>query len=87
MSRGKAGRKLKLSPEQIRKIKDTLDAETSLTGSKGAVGTLQGAADLIQTLTGLKYHPGHVWRLLRVHDLQVRRESPLREKRSSPSSS
>ena len=87
MSRGRAGRKLKLNPEQIRKIKDALDAGTSLTGSKGAVWTLQGAADLIQTLTGLKYHPGHVWRLLSVHDLQVRRESPIREERLRPHSS
>jgi transposase len=87
MSRGRAGRKLKLNPEQIRKIKNALHAGTSLTGSKGAVWTLQGAADLIQTLTGLKYHPGHVWRLLSVHDRQVRRESPIREERLGPHSS
>ncbi len=86
-SRGQSGRKSQLTPEQIQKIKDALDAGVLSTGAIGARWTLQKTADLIQALTGFRYHPGHVWRLLRVHGLQVRRESSLREKRPSSSSS
>lgn len=63
-SKGPAGPKPKLTPEQTQKVTDALLAGPAAQGYKTALWTLPRVALLIQDLTGVRYHPGHVWRLL-----------------------
>jgi transposase len=71
---GRAGRKPRLSPEQLEEV------ETGLFEGPGAFGygteywTLERVADVIQRVTGVRYHPGHVWRVL--HKLGWSRQKP-----------
>lgn len=63
-SKGPAGRKSKLAASQMRIITKALLAGPAARGYKTALWTLPRVADLIEDLTGVRYHPGHVWRLL-----------------------
>jgi transposase len=63
-SKGPAGPKPKLTPQQTQRITAALLAGPAAQGYKTALWTLPRVADLIEDLTGVQYHPGHVWRLL-----------------------
>jgi len=63
-SKGPAGRKPKLTVEQAQQVTTALLAGPEAAGYKTALWTLPRVAALIQELTGVRYHPGHVWRLL-----------------------
>lgn len=63
-SKGKAGRKNRLTPEQEQLILDALLKGPAAQGYKTQLWTLPRVADLIEMLTGIRYHPGHVWRLM-----------------------
>jgi transposase len=64
VSKGPAGRKSKLNAEQLDAVTAALVAGPQAQGYKTELGTLPRVADLIEELTGVRYHPGHVWRLL-----------------------
>ena len=63
-SKGPAGRKPKLTGEQSQQVTAALVAGPVAHGYKTALWTLPRVAALIEDLTGVRYHPGHVWRLL-----------------------
>jgi transposase len=63
-SKGPAGRKSKLTARQTQKVTRALLAGPSAQGYKTDLWTLPRVAALIEDLTGVEYHPGHVWRLL-----------------------
>ena len=63
-SKGPAGPKSKLTVQQTQKITDALVEGPAAHGYKTALWTLPRVAGLIEDLTGVQYHPGHVWRLL-----------------------
>jgi transposase len=63
-SKGPAGRKSKLTEEQTQAIVDALLEGPGARGYKTHLWTLPRVAALIEELTGVRYHPGHVWRLL-----------------------
>jgi len=63
-SKGPAGRKAKLTPEQTQRITEELLAGPAAHGYKTNLWTLPRVAALIEKLSGVRYHPGHVWRLL-----------------------
>jgi len=63
-SKGPAGRKSKLTAEQTHEVTQALLAGPSAYGYKTDLWTLPRVAALIEDLTGVEYHPGHVWRLL-----------------------
>jgi len=63
-SKGPAGRKSKLTPEQMQKVTQALVAGPAARGYKTDLWTLPRVAVLIRELTGVDYHPGHVWRVL-----------------------
>jgi transposase len=63
-SKGPAGRKSKMSAEQTQQVTQALLAGPVAHGYKTDLWTLPRVADLIEELTGVRYHPGHVWRLL-----------------------
>jgi transposase len=63
-SKGPAGPKSKLAVEQTQTVTEALLAGPAARGYKTDLWTLPRVADLIEDLTGVRYHPGHVWRLL-----------------------
>ena len=63
-SKGPAGPKRRLTSAQMDQVADALVAGPAARGYKTNLWTLPRVADLIEELTGVRYHPGHVWRLL-----------------------
>ena len=63
-SKGSAGRKARLTPDQAPQVIEALLAGPAAHGYKTQLWTLPRVAALIEELTGVRYHPGHVWRLL-----------------------
>lgn len=64
-SRGAAGPKRKLTTDQQAGIAAAVVAGPQAHGYATAVWTLPRVAKLIEQQTGRRYHPGHVWRVLR----------------------
>lgn len=61
----RAGRKPRLQPEQIALLEKELLRAASAHGYAADLWTLPRVANLISMLTGVNYHSGHVWRILR----------------------
>lgn len=64
-SSGAAGPKRKLTTAQQAEIAAAVVAGPQAQGHATAVWTLPRVAKLIEQRTGQRYHPGHVWRILR----------------------
>ena len=64
-SAGPAGRKSKLSAEQLGQVENALVNGAAANGYQTDVWTLPRVAEVIQHVTGVSYHPGHVWYVLR----------------------
>jgi transposase len=62
---GRAGRRPKLSRVQLAKVEKTLLRGAEASGYMTDVWTLPRVAEVIEQLTGVAYHPGHVWYILR----------------------
>ncbi len=63
-SKGPAGPKAKIAPAQAAQVVKALIEGPAAHGHKTQLWTLPRVATLIEELTGVRYHPGHVWRLL-----------------------
>jgi transposase len=63
-SKGAAGPKCKLTAAQTQQVIDALLKGPLAQGYKTQLWTLPRMAGLIENLTGVRYHPGHVWRIL-----------------------
>jgi transposase len=62
---GRAGRRPRLSQAQLAKVQKTLLRGAEASGYLTDVWTLPRVAEVIERLTGVAYHPGHVWYILR----------------------
>ena len=62
---GRAGRKSRLSEEAVQQVEQALLDGPVAFGYATELWTLPRVADLIHRITGVRYHPGHVWRVLR----------------------
>jgi transposase len=62
---GRAGRLPKLSRDQLAHVEVELSKGAEANGYPNDVWTLQRAAEVIERLTGVAYHPAHVWYILR----------------------
>lgn len=62
---GRAGRKPRLQPAQLESLRRGLKEGPEVLGYGTGLWTTWRVADLIERQTGHKYHPGHVWRILR----------------------
>src|SRR3979409_1037772 len=60
-----AGRLPKLSRDQLAHVERELLKGAAANGYPNDVWTLQRVAEVIERLTGVTYHPAHVWSLLR----------------------
>lgn len=63
-SKGKAGRKPKLDARAAGRITEALLAGPRAQGYKTDLWTLPRVGHLIEKLTTVRYHAGHVWRVL-----------------------
>jgi Transposase and inactivated derivatives len=61
---GRAGRKPRLTDTDLRQIEHGLKQGPEALGYSTSLWTAQRAAVLITQLCGVRFHPGHVWRLL-----------------------
>jgi transposase len=64
-SAGRAGRKPKLSDEQLAAVEEALTNGAEANGYANELWTLPRVAEVIARVTGVSYHPGHVWHVLR----------------------
>ena len=62
---GRAGRKPRLSSDEFDRVEQALLEGPLAFGYHTELWTLPRVAELIQQITGVRYHPGHVWRVLR----------------------
>jgi len=72
-SKGKAGRKSKLTAKQTEEVTAALVAGPVSRGYNTNLWTLPRVTALIKELTGVEYHPGHVWRLLGANGFSCQR--------------
>jgi transposase len=66
-SAGRAGRPAKVSSAQLAKVERALAKGAEAHGYVTDVWTLPRVAEVIERLTGVAYHPGYVWYILRKH--------------------
>jgi transposase len=62
---GRAGRRPRLSAAELEAVDHALRKGPEAFGFDTDLWTLTRVAVVIERLTGVAYHPGHVWRLLR----------------------
>jgi transposase len=67
-----------LSPEQLAQVESALIQGAEANGYPNDVWTLQRAAQVIQRVTGVSYHPARVWHILR-HGLDWTWQRPARQ--------
>jgi transposase len=70
---GHAGRNPKLTAGQLAQVEQELLRGPTAQGYATEVWTLPRIAQVIRKLTGVQYHPGHVWRILRALEWTVQR--------------
>jgi transposase len=62
---GRAGRKPKLTADQLANVEEALAKGAEANGYTTDLWTLPRVAEVIEHATGVSYHPGHVWYVLR----------------------
>jgi transposase len=62
---GRAGRKARLGPSDLKRIERSLKRGPEALGYHTSLWTTERVAELIEKECGVRYHPGHVWRILR----------------------
>jgi transposase len=62
---GRAGRMPRLTKAQLRRVERALRKGPRAHGFGTDLWTLDRVAKVIEAETGVRYHPGHVWKLLR----------------------
>jgi transposase len=62
---GRAGRMPKLSDSQLKVVESELRKGPLAHGYATDLWTLARVTEVIEATTGVSYHPGHVWRILR----------------------
>jgi transposase len=70
---GRAGRKPRLDAKQLAMVDAALRLGPKGHGFRTNLWTLPRVARVIERLTGVTYHPGHVWRILRRLDWSLQR--------------
>jgi transposase len=70
---GRAGRRPRLSQAELDSVAQALGKGPQAFGFDTELWTLARIAAVIEQLTGVRFHPGHVWRLLRRLDWSPQR--------------
>src|SRR5579859_6029576 len=75
---GRAGRRPKLTSEQIAEVEVVLAKGAEANGYPTDLWTLPRVAEVIERISGVSYHPGHVWYILLRDQLIWTRQRPAR---------
>jgi transposase len=70
---GRAGRKPRLDRHQLRAVEKVLCQGTRAHGFRSDLWTLPRVARVIERVSGVRYHPGHVWKILGAMDWTLQR--------------
>jgi transposase len=62
---GRPGRPRKVTDAELAKVERALEKGPKANGYPTDLWTLARVAEVIEGTTGVKYHPGHVWKVLR----------------------
>ena len=62
---GRAGRLPKLKPDQLDQVEGELTKGAAANGYTTDLWTLKRVAEVIEGVSGVSYHPAHVWYILR----------------------
>jgi len=81
---GRAGRKPRLNPDQLNELRRGLTEGPEVLGYGTGLWTCWRVADLIQRQTGQRFHPGHVWRILRSLGWSCQRPTGRATQRDEP---
>jgi transposase len=81
---GRAGRKPRLRPEDLERLARGLKEGPEALGYGTGLWTTERVADLIEQGTGHKFHPGHVWRILRSLGWSCQRPTGRATQRDEP---
>jgi transposase len=79
---GRAGRKPRLDAKQLAKVDAALRLGPKGHGFRTNLWTLPRIAKVIEQLTGVTYHPGHVWRILHRLDWSLQRPAKRAKERN-----
>lgn len=74
---GRAGRLPRLDANQLARVEEALLQGPTANGFATELWTLPRVAEVIERVSGVRYHPGHVWRILR-QQLGWTRQRPAR---------
>ena len=74
---GRAGRKPRLSPRQLHQVERALRKGARQHGFSADLWTLPRVATVIERVTAVQFHPGHVWKVLGAMDWTV--QKPARQ--------
>jgi len=78
---GRAGRKPRLTPKQRQRIEKALLQGPHAHGLEAELWSLPRIAWVIERLTGIRYHPGHVWRVMRMLGWSAQKPQPKARER------
>ncbi len=78
---GRAGRKPRLTAPQLERVKVALSQGARAHGFAADLWTLPRVARIIERLTGVRFHPGHVWKLLGSLDWTVQKPAQQAKER------
>jgi transposase len=65
MRTARQGKPAQLGPAELAKIRRVLDRGAVAAGFDNDLWTLGRIAEVIERVTGVAHHPGHVWRILK----------------------
>jgi transposase len=65
MRTARQGKPAQLGPTELAKVRRVLDRGPVAAGFDNDLWTLARVAEVIERVTGVAHHPGHVWRLLK----------------------
>jgi transposase len=84
-SAGRAGRLPRLNAAELRQVERTLREGARANGFNTDLWTLPRVAQVIERLTGVTYHAGHVWRVMRVMGWTLQRPARRAKERNEES--
>ena len=79
---GRAGRKPKLEPQELRPVEEALRMGARAHGFDTDLWTLPRVAVVVERLSGVHYHPGHVWKILGSIDWTLQRPAKRAKERN-----
>ena len=79
---GRAGRKPKLAVKQLRVVEKALRQGARAHGFGTNLWTLPRVAAVIERLTAVRYHPGHVWKILGAMEWTLQRPTTQAQERN-----